>query len=500
MASGTEEYPGQTPAQQPAGAAASHKWWVLVSIGIGTFMSALDGSVVNSILPVIGQTLHPSAAVGSGLAGSQVAAVEWVVTVYLLVLSGLLLGFGRLGDLQGHKNVYIAGFFIFMASSALCGLAGSIPMLVFFRALQAIGAAMLSANSPAILTKSFPASMRGRALGLQATMTYMGLTVGPSLGGWLADQFTWRSVFYINVPVAILALGLSLRYIPADKPQKVGERFDWGGALVFMTGLVSLLLGLNQGHALGWASPTILALLGGALLLIALFIRLELRQAAPMLDLSLFTSRTFSASVTSAVLNYMCVYSITFLLPFFLIQGLGYNTSQSGLTLSAMPLVMAVVAPFSGALSDRIGARSLSITGMLLIMSGLLLLAGLGPGSSQMDIAWRLMVCGLGIGIFISPNNSALMGAAPRRRQGIAAAIMATARNVGMVLGIGITGAIFTTALAQASAAAQNSLFAALRTSFLFAAGFAALGMLASAIHSKENSNQVDNPTQNNSS
>jgi len=482
--------PGPTPAKQPAGAEASHKWWVLVSIGIGTFMSALDGSVVNSILPVIGQTLHPAAATGAGLAGAQVAAVEWVVTVYLLVLSGLLLGFGRLGDLQGHKNVYIAGFFIFMASSALCGLAGSIPMLVTFRALQAIGAAMLSANSPAILTKSFPAIMRGRALGLQATMTYMGLTVGPSLGGWLADQFTWRSVFYINVPIAILALGLSLRYIPADKPLKVVERFDWGGALVFMAGLVSLLLGLNQGHALGWTSPTILALLGGALLLIALFIRLELRQAAPMLDLSLFTNRTFSASVASAVLNYMCVYSITFLLPFFLIQGLGYGASQSGLTLSAMPLVMAVVAPLSGALSDRIGARSLSISGMLLIMSGLLLLAGLGSESSQVDIAWRLMVCGLGIGIFISPNNSALMGAAPRRRQGIAAAIMATARNVGMVLGIGITGAIFTTALAQASAAGQNSLFPALRTSFFFAAGFAALGILASAIHSKENSNK----------
>jgi MFS family permease len=173
-------------------------------------MSALDGSVVNTTLPLITRYF-----------GSTVANVEWVITVYLLVLSGLLLSFGRLGDLQGHKRVYLTGFTIFIASSALCGLARSVNGLILYRGLQALGGAMLMANSPAILTKNFPASQRGQALGLQATMTYLGLTAGPSLGGWLADQFSWRAVFYINVPVGLIALFLSARFIRAGPPAEL---------------------------------------------------------------------------------------------------------------------------------------------------------------------------------------------------------------------------------------------------------------------------------------
>jgi MFS family permease len=195
------------------------KWWVLLAIGISTFMSALDGSVVNTVLPVI-----------SAYFGTDVSNIEWVVTIYLLVLSGLLLSFGRLGDLRGHKTVFISGFGIFILSSALCGFAPSLGWLVAFRAVQALGAAMLSANSPAILTKSFPGTQRGQALGLQATMTYLGLTVGPTLGGWLTDQFSWRAIFYINIPVGLAALWLGLRHIPGDsylnEARKVVERFD----------------------------------------------------------------------------------------------------------------------------------------------------------------------------------------------------------------------------------------------------------------------------------
>jgi MFS family permease len=166
--------------------------------------------------------------------GSQVATIEWVVSIYLLVVSGLLLSFGRLGDLRGHKPVFLTGFGIFIAASALCGQAGSAYMLIAFRGLQALGAAMLAANSPAILTKSFPASQRGQALGLQATMTYLGLTVAPSLGGWLTDLFSWRAVFYINVPVGGLAFLLSRYFIPKDQPDEPGERFDYSGAFLFI--------------------------------------------------------------------------------------------------------------------------------------------------------------------------------------------------------------------------------------------------------------------------
>lgn len=446
------------------------KWWVLVAIGVGTFMSALDGSVVNTTLPLISRNFN-----------STVAAVEWIVTIYLLVLSGLLLSFGRLGDLQGHKRVYVAGFAIFIASSALCGQAASVNSLIAYRGLQALGAAMLMANSPAILTKSFPARQRGQALGLQATMTYLGLTVGPSLGGWLADQFSWRAVFYINLPVGLIALILSARFIHADHPSQVTERFDPLGALTFLAGLVVLLLGLNQGHALGWTSPVILGLLGASALFLFTFVRIESRVASPMLDLQLFRSWPFTGATISAILNYTCIYTITFLMPFYLLQGRSFTPTNTGMLLTAMPIVMALVAPFSGTLSDRIGTRWPTMVGMAGLAIGLYLLSGLGPDTSPAQIAVRLGVVGLGVGIFVSPNTSALMGAAPRNRQGIAAGIMATSRNVGMVLGVGLAGAVFTTIVGQAGETQSMALFDALQVSFMFAAGIAVLGLVVTA-------------------
>jgi EmrB/QacA subfamily drug resistance transporter len=448
----------------------SGKWWVLVAIGVGTFMSALDGSVVNISLPLITRTFN-----------SSIAAAEWVVTVYLLVLSGLLLSFGRLGDLQGHKRVYVAGFAIFVISSALCGLANSIYTLIIYRGIQALGGAMLMANSPAILTKSFPARQRGQALGLQATMTYLGLTVGPSLGGWLADHYTWRSVFYINIPVGLAAMALSVRFIRADHPEQTRERFDPPGAATFIAGLVALLFGLNQGHALGWTSPIILGSLAASILLLLWFVRLESRAKYPMLDLRLFQSWPFSGAVISAILNYICVYTIIFLMPFYLIQGRSFTPTQTGLILTAMPIVMAIVAPLSGTLSDRIGARGPTLIGMMLLACGLFLLSGLGPASPPSQIALRLGVAGLGTGIFISPNTSALMGAAPRSRQGISAGILATSRNVGMVLGVGIAGAVFTTVLSQVGETQATALFTALRISFFVSTGIALLGLLITA-------------------
>lgn len=432
-------------------------------------MSALDGSVVNTTLPLITRNFN-----------SNIAAVEWVVTIYLLVLSGLLLSFGRLGDLQGHKRVYIAGFAIFLVSSALCGLASSVNGLVVYRALQALGGAMLMANSPAILTKSFPARQRGQALGLQATMTYLGLMAGPSLGGWLADQFSWRAVFYINIPVGLIALALSARFIHADHPSQVSERFDPLGAFTFLAGLVVLLFGLNQGHALGWSSPTILGALAASGLFLALFVYIESRAEYPMLDLQLFRSWPFSGAVVSAILNYTCIYTITFLLPFYLIQGRSFTPTQTGLILTAMPIVMAIVAPLSGTLSDRIGTRWPTLIGMAGLAVGLYLLSGLGPNTPTSQIALWLGVVGLGTGIFISPNTSALMGAAPRSRQGIAAGILATSRNVGMVLGVGLAGAVFTTILSQAGETQTAALFEALQVSFLVSTGIALVGLIVS--------------------
>jgi EmrB/QacA subfamily drug resistance transporter len=362
-------------------------------------------------------------------------------------------------------------------------------MLIAARALQAFGAAMLFANSPAILTKNFPANQRGQALGMQATMTYLGLTAGPSLGGWLTSQFSWHAVFFINIPIGIVAFLLSLRFVPRDIPAEGARDFDVAGALLFTAGLVALLLGLNQGHAWGWTSLPILTLLAAAIALLGVFVVVERRVPDPMLDLSLFGNRLFSASASSAVLNYICIYSVVFLLPFYLIQGRGLDTAQAGLILTAQPIVMAITAPISGTLSDRIGSRLPGTLGMLILATGLFLMSRLGADSPLGSVAAALAVVGLGTGIFVSPNNSALMGSAPRHRQGIAAAILATSRNLGMVLGVGLAGAIFTTVLGTGGgldtaslAGAGNFLFAAIDTGFVVAAGIAVLGALTSAV------------------
>jgi len=445
------------------------KWLVLFAVGMSTFMSALDTSVVNVVLPIITKSFD-----------SHIATVEWVVIIYLLIVSGLLLSFGRLGDIRGHKPVFLIGFSIFIISSALCGISPTIELLILFRGMQAIGAAMLAANSPAILTKSFPASQRGQALGLQATMTYLGLTAAPSLGGWLTELVSWRAVFYINIPVGLFALVLAWLFIPADGDEKLRESFDFQGAFLFLAGLVTLLLGLNQGYAWGWFSTNIISLFIIAGIFLALFIYVEKRKSNPLLDLTLFSNRVFSAAAVSAVLNYIAVFSILLLMPFYLLQGRAFTPSQAGLILTIQPIVMAIVAPISGSISDRIGTRIPTVFGMVVLSIGIFLMSSLGPTTSISQIGIVLAIVGLGTGTFISPNNSAIMGAAPQKRQGIAAGLLATARSTGMVLGVGLAGAIFTTILE--SAVGQSSIYIAFSTSLVAAAGFAALGAFFSAI------------------
>jgi len=448
----------------------ANRWWVLVAVGVGTFMSALDGSVVNTLLPVLARAF-----------GASVAGIEWVTTVYLLVISGLLLSVGRAGDLYGHKRLYIGGFVLFVAGSALCGLAWSARALIGLRVIQAFGAAMLMATAPAILTRSFPANQRGRALGAQGTFTYLGLTAGPSLGGWLASAVGWRAVFYINVPVGAVAIVLAWRVIAPDHGAQTRERFDVVGAILFTAGLVALLVALNQGHAWGWTSAAVLVLLAVAAALLTAFVRVERHRPSPMLDLSVFADRQFSGATVSALLNYACVFAVLFVLPFLLIQGRGLDAAHAGLILTAQPIVMAIVAPISGTLSDRIGSRAPAVTGMVTLALGLAFLASVVSRGSLAMIAAGLAVIGLGVGTFVSPNNNALMGAAPRNRQGIAAGVLATARNVGMVLGVGLAGAVFTTVVARSSSASE-ALVAGVRASLFTAAGVAVLGTLAAAL------------------
>jgi len=456
----------------------STRRFVLAAIGVAALMSSLDSSIVNAVLPVITQALD-----------SAVAATQWIVTIYLLVLSGLMLTFGRLGDLYGHKRVYLWGFGVFVVGSAVCGVAPSLPVLIGARAFQGIGAAMLTATSPAILTSTFPARQRGRALGLFTTATYLGLAIGPSLGGWLADQVSWRAVFYINMPIGALAFALSARAVPSSRPgSRPHERFDVPGALVLTAALVLLLLALDQGHAWGWTSWLELVCLGGAILSLIVFVRFEAVTRSPMLDLTLFQRRLFSAAIASAVLNYVGAFTTVFLMPFYLIAGRGLSPSQAGLVLMAMPLCMMVTAPLSGALSDRIGSRLPATGGMLIQTLGLMLLSQLRQDTPIGAVIGGLIVIGLGIGLFSSPNTSAALGTVPAVRRGVASGVLGTARNVGMMLGIAMAGAVFSTLLSQAGGEPSGvSLIAAIRTAFLVAAGCTAVGALASFVRDQPN-------------
>ena len=361
----------------------------------------------------------------------------------------------------------------------MCGAAPSPAVLILFRGLQGVGGAILAANSPAIVTENIPPEQRGQAFGMVSMMTYLGLTVGPSLGGWLAHAFSWRTIFYINVPVGVLALTLCWIFIPGKPPLETSRRFDIPGALLFLAGLTGFLLGMNKGAEWGWSSPAVLSLLTGSAVLLAIFIQVERRSAEPMLDLGLFRVPLFSMSTISAVLNYICVYSLTFLMPFFLIQGRGLDSAKAGLLITIQSIVMAITAPISGALSDRIGSRLPGMLGMGVLGAGLFLLSRLGPDSALWLVGLGLGLAGLGTGAFISPNTSALMGSAPRSQQGVASGIQATARSFGMVLGIGLAGAIFTTQLAQNT---PDALYRGISQGFLVAAGVAVLGIISSAI------------------
>jgi EmrB/QacA subfamily drug resistance transporter len=444
---------------------------VVAALGVAVYMAALDISIVNAVLPVIAEAF-----------GTDLSSIEWVVTSYLLVQSTLMLTFGRLGDLWGHKRVYLLGLGIFVASSLLCGFAGSTPALVGARVLQALGASMIFANLPAILIGAFPPEQRGRAVGIQATIIYVGLASGAPLGGWLTGVLGWQSVFYVNVPFGLAALALGARLAPADAPAERRESFDLVGAGIYAVGLGLLLLGLNQGAAWGWTSTAIVGCLLIGALLMAAWVFVELRVPSPMIDLRLFERRAFSAPIASTFLSYAASASTTLMVPFALIQGRGLSPAQVGLILTCQPIVMAVAASFSGALSDRVGTRAPTTLGMVVLASGLFLLSRLDDTTSVWTIAAMMTVTGLGIGLFTSPISSAVLGAVPAHRRGVANGVLGTARNLGMVLGVGIAGAVYTTTFSLIGVSGTAGVLMAADTALLVASGIALAGAVTSAL------------------
>jgi EmrB/QacA subfamily drug resistance transporter len=409
---------------------ADAKWAILAAVMLGSIMGPLDGSIVNTVLPPITEAFH-----------TDISVAQWVPTVYLLTISCLILLYGRLGDMLGYRKVFLFGLTAFTLTSVLCGASQSIWMLIAFRALQGLAAGMMMSVGYAIVTAAFPPQEIGKAMGIYAISIAVGLGLGPTLGGLIAQNLSWRYVFFINVPIGITAVFWGYRIIP-QSVRKVGQRLDIWGAVTAFLFLTSLLLYANRGDEWGWTAPASIVLLATASGSAALFIWIEKKAVQPMLNLSLFANRVFAFANLSALLNFMATYAVVFLTPFYLMIVLDYDIFKIGLVMAASPVATLIVAPASGALSDRIGTRPLAFCGMCLQAAGLFLLSRLQVGSDAVDVAWRLAIAGAGAGLFGSPNNSAVMGSVPVVHLGIASGILAAMRNVGMVLGIAVAGAV----------------------------------------------------------
>lgn len=450
------------------------KWRTMLGVSIGALTAPLGLSTISIGLPSIAQSLH-----------QDITVVEWVIVAYLLVTTSLLQSFGRLGDLISIKHLYALGFGIFTMGALISGLSHTLPALLAGRVVQGVGAAMMFAISAAIVVRAFPPSQRGLGLGVNAVFTYAGLSVGPLLGALLLQGFSWQALFLFNVPLGLIGIAFALLLIQDMPAPGRRARFDLGGATTGFLGLFALLLYLSRGAAWGWMSLTALSFLAAAVVFIALFVWLEGRVPAPLLDLSLFQDRLFSAGLASSVLAYLSVFVLNLLLPFYLVQGLHYSYVTAALLLTPVSVAMLIVAPISGRLSDTIGSRALTVGGMSLVAVSFVWLSRLGAGPSYLEFLVPLILNGAGMGLFTSPNNSAIMSGAPPERSGTAAGALATSRNLGMALGIALAGAI-TAARVPVHLAEQmdpaHATIAAYQDAFLVAALMALLAAGASLV------------------
>jgi EmrB/QacA subfamily drug resistance transporter len=409
----------------------SRKWYVMTAVAMGIFLGTVDGSIVNLALPTLVREY-----------GADFAAVQWVVLAYLLTLTTLMVSMGRLGDMVGKKPIYNTGIVIFTTGSLLCGLAPAVYWLIGFRVLQAIGASMTAALGTAILVEAFPPSERGRALGIGGSIVSIGIVAGPTLGGLIIDALSWHWIFFVNLPIGILGTLMVTRFVPDIKPAG-GQRFDYWGALTLFVSLLSLLLALTAGQQLGFGDPRILLLFANWVFFTVAFILIEWRCDQPMIDLRLFRSRLFSVNLTTGLITFVAIAGTTILMPFYLENVLGYDTRQAGLLLAAVPIGMGTIAPISGSLSDRFGTRPITVVGLAMLLVGYYAVSTLSTQTSAVGYMLRFLPLGIGMGVFQSPNNSAIMGAAPRERLGVASSLLSITRTLGQTTGIAVLGAVW---------------------------------------------------------
>lgn len=402
---------------------ALQKRYALELAMLSSFITPFMISAVNVALPTIAEEF-----------GMTVVALSWVATAYLLSAAAFLVPFGRIADIRGRKRIFLAGMWVFLIATALCCLAPSSTTLIAFRYIQGIGGAMVFGTSIAILTSVYPASERGKALGLSVSLTYVGLSLGPSLGGLMTGSLGWRSIFAATIPLMLALIWLASVRLKGEWCSGCGERFDPQGAIMYVLSLTSVIVGLSLLPRLAGIASTV----AGGLLLMA-FVLWELKHPSPVLDMALFArNRPFALSNLAALINYSATFAVAFMLSLYLQYVRGYTPEATGFVLVSQTVVMAAFSPLAGRLSDLIEPRVIASIGMLITAIGLAMIALFGTSSSVWTIVMVLGFLGFGFALFSSPNTNAIMSAVDRRQYGVASASVGTMRMVGQVLSLGI--------------------------------------------------------------
>ena len=465
-----------------------HKWLIFGTIAVGTFISVLDQTGIGLALPRIATHFD-----------ATIPEVQWVTLGYMLTTGSLLLPMGRLSDLVGRKRVYISGFVVFIACALLAGASTELLGLIVFKVLQGVGAAMVQANGMAIVTSTFPASERGKVIGLFMTVVGAGAIAGPVAGGAIVSLFGWRAIFFLGAPFGLLAIAAASVVLPGRDMTPSEDRggrqgFDWMGASLSSACLALFLLVMTNAYRVGWGSPWVVAAFAAVAVLLAAFVWWELGVSDPMLDPALFKSGLFSLGVSASFLNFLAGMSVFFLMPFYLQGVVGLTPGQAGLVVVPTAICFAASGPIAGRLSDKFGWRKFAITGLVLSILSLLLLALVDESTSIAFIVVALVLQGLGMGSFSSPNASAVLSTVDRSKYGIATAFLNMVRNTANVIGVAVATTIVTATMASsgyepsldavsAAGAAEGVVHAftrGLQVAYLSLAGFIGLAILLS--------------------
>jgi EmrB/QacA subfamily drug resistance transporter len=404
---------------------------ILLSVCIGQIIVGLDQRAITVALPTLTTTFH-----------AAFTTIQWTILVYDLVLIGLIITMGRLGDLFGRRRFYSLGFVIFVIASALCGLSQTASQLIFFRAVQALGGSMIAANGRAIVSVNLPPEERGRALGLTSTAFHIGFLLGPSLGGFLIDTIGWRWIFYINLPFSLYGAYLAWKVIPETRTKET-TAIDIPGALLLLLTNGLFIYAIDQLPRVGWNHPMFLLTFSLSIIALLLLLRVEAKAKTPILILSMFRSRLFSVGIVSLFLIAGTLSAINFLLPFLLQNLLGYSPSQVGWIIVADSVIIMIMAPIAGSLSDRFGSRLLCTIGCALVTVAQFFLATLELNASLPRIVFPLVIWGVGWALFNAPNQSSILGAVSPEKIGASAGMIATTARTGGAMGVALSATLF---------------------------------------------------------